>query len=226
MRAYFAGCIGLLFAAQACALSLNELSQNQAGDGMKSMLEQSARVAVQQLGQPGGFSNNPEVRIELPGNLGKAARAMKMLGKSKQVTALEDSMNRAAEAAVPQAQELLLDAVKKMTVNDAKGILNGPNNSATAYLDRSSREQLRSRFLPMIQQVTQSSGLAQQYNNFAGQAASYGVIDTKDASIENYVTEQALDGLFTIIAEQEASIRQNPAQAATDIAKKVLGVLR
>lgn len=226
MRAYFAGCIGLLFAAQACALSLNELSQNQAGDGMKAMLEQSARVAVQQLGQPGGFSNNPEVRIELPGNLGKAARAMKMLGKSKQVTALEDSMNSAAEAAVPQAQELLLDAVKKMTINDAKGILNGPNNSATAYLDRSSREQLRSRFLPMIQQVTQSSGLAQQYNNFAGQAASYGVIDTKDASIENYVTEQALDGLFTIIAEQEASIRQNPAQAATDIAKKVFGVLR
>lgn len=226
MRAYFAGCIGLLFAAQACALSLNELSQNQAGDGMKAMLEQSARVAVQQLGQPGGFSNNPEVRIELPGNLGKAARAMKMLGKSKQVTALEDSMNRAAEAAVPQAQELLLDAVKKMTINDAKGILNGPNNSATAYLDRSSREQLRSRFLPMIQQVTQSSGLAQQYNNFAGQAASYGVIDTKDASIENYVTEQALDGLFTIIAEQEASIRKNPAQAATDIAKKVFGVLR
>jgi len=226
MRAYFAGCIGLLFAAQACALSLNELSQNQAGDGMKAMLEQSARVAVQQLGQPGGFSNNPEVRIELPGNLGKAARAMKMLGKSKQVTALEDSMNRAAEAAVPQAQELLLDAVKKMTINDAKGILNGPNNSATAYLDRSSREQLRSRFLPMIQQVTQSSGLAQQYNNFAGQAASYGVIDTKDSSIENYVTEQALDGLFTIIAEQEASIRQNPAQAATDIAKKVFGVLR
>ncbi|WP_205342462.1 DUF4197 domain-containing protein [Denitrificimonas caeni] len=226
MRAYFAGCIGLLFAAQACALSLNELSQNQAGDGMKAMLEQSARVAVQQLGQPGGFSNNPEVRIELPGNLGKAARAMKMLGKSKQVTALEDSMNRAAEAAMPHAQELLLDAVKKMTINDAKGILQGPNNSATAYLDRSSREQLRNHFLPMIQRVTQSSGLTQQYNNFAGQAASYGVIDAKDASIENYVTEQALDGLFTIIAEQEASIRQNPAQAATDIAKKVFGVLR
>lgn len=226
MRAYFAGCIGLLFAAQACALSLNELSQNQAGDGMKAMLEQSARVAVQQLGQPGGFSNNPEVRIELPGNLGKAARAMKMLGKSKQVTALEDSMNRAAEAAMPHAQELLLDAVKKMTINDAKGILQGPNNSATAYLDRSSREQLRNHFLPMIQRVTQSSGLTQQYNNFAGQAASYGVIDAKDASIENYVTEQALDGLFSIIAEQEASIRQNPAQAATDIAKKVFGVLR
>ncbi len=226
MRVYLTGLIGLLFAAQACALSLNDLSQNQAGDGMKAMLEQSARAAVQQLGKPGGFNNNPEVRIELPGNLGKAARAMKMLGQGKQVTALEDSMNRAAEAAVPQAQELLLDAVKKMTISDAKGILSGPENSATAYLDKSSREQLRSRFLPMIQQVTQSSGLAKQYNNFAGQAANFGVIDAKDASIENYVAEQALDGLFTIIAEQEASIRQNPAQAATDIAKKVFGLLR
>lgn len=226
MRTFLTGFIGLLFAAQACALSLNDLSQNQAGDGMKAMLEQSARAAVKQLSQPGGFNNNPEVRIELPGNLGKAAQAMKMLGKSKQVTALENSMNLAAEAAIPQAQELLLEAVKKMTISDAKGILTGPENSATAYLDKSSREQLRSRFLPMIQQVTQSSGLAKQYNNFAGQAANFGVIDAKDASIENYVAEQALDGLFTIIAEQEASIRQNPAQAATDIAKKVFGVLR
>lgn len=226
MRAYFTGLIGLLFAAQACALSLNDLSQNQAGDGLKSVLEQSTRLAVEQLSQPGGFNKNPDVHIELPGNLGKAARAMKMLGKGKQVAALEDSMNRAAEAAIPEAQALLLDAIKKMTIADAKGILNGPENSATAYLDHSSREQLRSRFLPVVAQATQSSGLAQQYNNFAGQAASFGVIDAKDASIENYVAEQALDGLFTIIGEQEASIRQIPAQAATDIAKKVLGLLR
>lgn len=226
MRAYLTGLFSLFFAAQACALSLNELSQNQASDGLKAMLEQSAKAAVQQLAQPGGFSNNSNVRIELPGNLGKAARAMKMLGQGKQVSALEDSMNRAAETAVPQAQALLIDAVKKMTISDAKGILNGPNNSATAYLDKSSREQLRSRFLPIVQQVTQSSGLAQQYNNFAGQAANFGVIDAKDASIESYVTEQALDGLFAIIAEQEASVRQNPAQAATDIAKKVFGLLR
>lgn len=151
---------------------------------------------------------------------------MKMLGKGKQVTALEDSMNRAAEQAIPQAQELLLHAIKNMTISDAKGILTGPENSATAYLDRSSREQLRSRFLPVIEQVTRSSGLAQQYNNFAGQAANFGVIEAKDASIENYVAEQALDGLFTIIGEKEAAIRQDPAQAASDIAKKVFDLLR
>ena len=226
MRAYITGFIGLLFAAQACALSLNDLSQNQAGDGMKAMLEQGTRIAVEQLSKPGGFNDNPDVRIELPGNLGKVARTMKMFGQGQHVTALEDSMNRAAEAAVPHAQELLLDAVTKMTISDAKGILSGPENSATAYLDKSSREQLRTRFLPMIEQITQSSGLAQQYNNFAGQAANFGMIDANDASIENYVTEQALDGLFAIIAEQEASIRQNPAQAASDVAKKVFDLLR
>ncbi len=226
MRTYLTGLIGLLFAAQACALSLGDISQNQASDGMKAVLEQSTRIAVEQLGQPGGFNKNSAVRIELPGKLGKAARTMKMLGQGKQVTALENSMNQAAEQAIPQAQALLLDAIKRMTVSDAKGILTGPDNSATAYLDRSSREQLRSRFLPMIEQVTQSSGLAQQYNNFAGQAASFGVIDAKDASIENYIAEQALNGLFTIIGEQEASIRQNPAQAATSLAKKVFEALR
>ncbi|HKM36915.1 MAG TPA: DUF4197 domain-containing protein [Thiopseudomonas sp.] len=226
IRSYFIGCIGLLFAAQACALSLNDLSQSQAADSLKAVLEQSTRLAVEQLGKPGGFSNNPDVHIELPGNLGKAAQTMKMLGQSKQVNALEDSMNRAAEAAIPEAQALLLEAIKNMTLADAKGILQGPNNSATQYLDRSSREQLRNRFLPLVEQVTQSSGLAKKYNNFAGQAASFGVIEAKDASIENYVTEQALDGLFTIMGQQEASIRDDPAQAATDIAKKVFELLR
>lgn len=226
IRSYFLGCIGLLFAAQACALSLNDLSQSQAADSLKAVLEQSTRLAVEQLGKPGGFSNNPDVHIELPGNLGKAAQTMKMLGQSKQVNALEDSMNRAAEAAIPEAQALLLEAIKNMTLADAKGILQGPNNSATQYLDRSSREQLRNRFLPLVEQATQSSGLAKKYNNFAGQAASFGVIEAKDASIENYVTEQALDGLFTIMGQQEASIRDDPAQAATDIAKKVFELLR
>ena len=218
--------MGVLFAAQAYALSLNDLSQSQAADSLKAVLEQSTRLAVEQLGKPGGFSNNPDVHIELPGNLGKAAQTMKMLGKSKQVNALEDSMNSAAEAAIPEAQALLLEAIKNMTLDDAKDILKGPNNSATAYLDRSSREQLRSRFLPLIEQATQSSDLAKKYNNFAGQAASFGVIEAKDASIENYVTEQALDGLFTLMGQQEASIRDNPAQAATDMAKKVFELLR
>ncbi len=215
--------IGLFFSVNALALSLADLSPSDASGGLKDALSQGAKVAIQQLGKPGGFSNDPDVRIGLPGNLGKAASAMKMMGMGAQVEQLEASMNKAAEIAVPQAQVLLLDAVKKMTVADAKSILNGPDDAATAYLNKSSREQLRAKFLPIVKQATSQVGLAQQYNSFAGQAASFGAIDAKSANIENYVTEEALDGLFTIIAEQEASIRDNPAAAATSLAKKVFG---
>lgn len=222
----FAGlCAGLLLSANACALSLAGLSQADATGGLKDALAQGAQVAVKQLGVPGGFNNNQDVRIELPGNLGKVAKKMKQFGMGAQVDQLETSMNQAAEAAMPQAQALLVDAVKKMSVADAKAILAGGNDSATQYLNTSSREQIRAKFLPIVKQATDKVGLAQKYNTFAGQAATFGVLDAKNANIESYVTEQALNGLFEMIAKQEQSIRANPAAAATSLAKKVFGAL-
>ncbi|TWH64426.1 uncharacterized protein DUF4197 [Azomonas agilis] len=215
---------GLALSGQAFALSLSELSQTEASGGLKDALIQGAQVAVQQLSKPGGFNNNPEVRIELPGTLGKAATAMKMMGMGSQIQQLENTMNQAAEAAVPQAQALLVDAVKKMTVQDAKSILSGANDAATQYLDKTSREQLRTKFLPIVKQATDQVGLAQQYNAFAGQAAAFG-LNSKATNIENYVTEKTLDGLFDVIRKEEASIRENPTEAATSLAKKVFGLL-
>jgi len=218
-------CAGLLLSASALALSLGDLSQKDASGGLKDALSQGAQIAVKQLGTPGGFSNNPDVRIELPGNLGKVAKKMKQFGMGAQVDELETSMNKAAEAAVPQAQAILLDAVKKMTVDDAKGILSGGKDSATQYLSKTSREQIREKFLPIVKNATDKVGVAQKYNQFAGQAATFGVIDQKNTSLEGYVTEQALNGLFEMIGKQEESIRSNPAAAATSLAKKVFGAL-
>ena len=216
---------GALLSANAFALSLANLSQTDASGGLKDALSQGAQIAVKQLGKPGGFTNDPAVRIELPGKLGKAAKVMKQFGMGAQVDQLEASMNQAAEAAVPQAQALLVEAVKKMSVQDAKGILAGGDDSTTQYLESSSREQLRQRFLPIVKQATDKVGLAKQYNAFASQAAAFGVVDAKDANVEGYVTEQALDGLFKVIAQQEKGIRENPAGAATSLAKKVFGAL-
>ncbi|MBC3373809.1 DUF4197 domain-containing protein [Pseudomonas sp. SWRI92] len=218
-------CAGLLICANVMALSLSDLSQKDATGGLKDALTQGAQIAVKQLGTPGGFSNNPDVKIELPGKLGKVASKMKAFGMGDQVDQLETSMNQAAEAAVVQAQPILVDAVKNMSVTDAKGILSGGNDSATQYLNKSSREQIRAKFLPIVKQATDKVGLAQKYNAFAGQAATLGVLDAKSANVENYVTEQALDGLFEMIGKQEATIRQNPAAAATSLAKKVFGTL-
>lgn len=222
---FAAACAGLLISANALALSLNDLSQQDATGGLKDALTQGAQIAVKQLGTPGGFSNNPEVKIELPGKLGKAASKMKAFGMGAQVEELENAMNKAAESAVTQAQPILVDAVKKMSVADAKGILSGGNDSATQYLNKSSREQIRAKFLPIVKQATDKVGVAQKYNAFAGQAAAFGVVDAKSANVENYVTEQALNGLFEMIGKQEETIRQNPAAAATSLAKKVFGTL-
>ena len=216
---------GLMLSASAWALSLSDLSQGDANKALKDALSQGTKVAVQQLGRPGGFSNDPDLRIKLPGNIGKASRMLKMMGMGAQVEELETGMNKAAEAAVPQAQALLLEAVKKMTVADAKSILAGGNDSATQYLNKTSREEIRARFLPIIKQATDKVGVAQQYNALAGKVSGLGAVNPRYGTVEGYVAEQALDGLFTVIAEQEASIRQNPAQAATSVAKKVFGAL-
>ena len=215
-----------LISTSVSALSLSDLSQQDAGAGRKDALIQGADMAVKELSAPGGFSDNPDVRIELPGNLGKASRTLKMMGMGGQISQLEDKMNQAAEAAVPQAQSLLVEAIRNMSVQDAKAILTGPNDSATNYLESSSRDQIRALFLPVVKNATDQVGLAQQYNTFASQAANFGVVDSKDASVEGYVTERTLDGLFEIMAAQEADIRSNPAQAATNIAKRVFGSLQ
>lgn len=214
-----------LLSTPASALSLSDFSQQDATTGLKDALTQGAEVAVKELSAPGGFSNNADVRIELPGNLGKASRAMKMMGMGGQLTQLEESMNQAAEAAVPQAQTLLVDAISKMSVQDAKTVLTGPSDSATRYLETSSRDQIRALFLPVVKNATDQVGLAQQYNALASKASNFGVVDSNAANIEGYVTERTLDGLFEMMAAQEADIRSNPTEAATNLAKRIFGSL-
>ena len=218
-------CAGLLLSANALALSLADLSQNDASSGLKDALTQGAQIAVRQ--QPAGrLQQRPGRAHRTARQAGQSGEADEAVRHGRQVDQLEASMNRAAEAAVPQAQGLLVEAVKKMTVADAKGILKGGDDAATEYLDKSSREQLRAKFLPIVKQATDEVGLVKQYNAFASQAATLGVVDAKSANVEGYVTEQALDGLFEMIARQEKSIRQNPAAAATGLAKKVFGAAR
>ena len=134
-------------------------------------------------------------------------------------------MNRAAEAAVPHAKELLVDAAKKMTLQDAKGILQGGETSVTDYFRRTTRGQLAQRFLPIVKRATDNVGLAQQYNSLASQGAALGLVSKDTASIETYVTQKSLDGLYFMIGEQEKAFRQNPLGATSDMVKNVFGAL-
>lgn len=204
---------------------LDAFSDKDAAGGMREALSQGAEQAVKLLGKEDGFLGNPKVRIELPGNLQKAESALRMMGQGQRIDELKTNMNRAAEQAVPEARTLLVAAVKQMSVQDVKNVLSGGDDAATQYFREKTSAQLTTRFLPVVSKVTGRLQLAQQYNQIAGQASSFGLLKAEDANVEQYVTRRALDGLYLMIAEQEREIRQNPAQAAGSLAKKIFGAL-
>ncbi|HSD42702.1 MAG TPA: DUF4197 domain-containing protein [Burkholderiales bacterium] len=216
---------GLAIGAPAGAQSLASLSNQDAVAGLKDALIQSSGKAVSQLGAADGFLGDAKVKIPLPDSIKRVESALRMVGMGKQADELVVSMNRAAEMAVKEATPILTDSVRKMSVQDAKGILTGGDDSATQYFRRTTSEQLTQRFLPIVKKMTAKVQLAEQYNNLAGQAATFGLVKQEDANIDNYVTRKALDGLFFVIAEQERAIRKDPVGAATGMAKKVFGML-
>ncbi len=208
---------------QQTTTGVDALSSTEINTGLKEALTRGAEAAVGQLGQKDGFFGNTQLRIPLPEPLQKAEKAMRLLGMGKQADELLLTMNRAAEAAVPEAKTLLVDAVKEMTLEDAKGILTGGETSATDFFRRKTETKLNDRFLPVVKTTTDKVGLAQQYNRYAGTAAQFNLIDKKQANVEQYVTQQALDRLYILIGEKEAEIRANPLKAGSDLLKKVFG---
>ena len=203
--------------------AIDKLTPAEMNGGLKEALTRGAEAAVAQLGKENGFWSDPQSRIPLPDNLKKVSKLMKNLGMGKQVDALELSMNRAAETAVPEAKTLLVGAVKNMTLEDAKGILTGGETSATDFFRKKTESQLTEKFLPIVKGTTDKVGLAQTYNTYAGTAARFGAIKADQANIENYVTKQGLDRLYKVIGEREKAFRANPLQSGSDLIKKVFG---
>ncbi|MEK8045606.1 MAG: hypothetical protein CFE46_17465 [Burkholderiales bacterium PBB6] len=199
------------------------LSQSDASLGVKTALERGAEAAVSLLGQSDGFLGNPKVRIPLPGFLNEAAKLAKFTGQQKKVDELVTAMNRAAEAAVPEARSLLVAAVKGMSVQDAVKVVQGGETSVTDFFAGKTRAPLGTKFLPIVTRATEQVSLADKYNALAGKAAGMGLVKQEDSNIQAYVTRKALDGLYLMIGEEEKKIRQDPVGTGSDILKKVFG---
>ena len=224
-RKFTSGLIGLggLWALNAQAADLTE---GDAALGIRAALERGAVAAVGLLGRSGGFLDNPRVRIELPGYLREAAKVLKYTGQQRRVDELVTAMNRAAEAAVPEAKALLVNAVKSMSVEDGRQILTGGENSATQFFAERTRAPLGVRFLPIVTRATEKVSLADKYNKVAGQVASLGLVSKDESNIQSYITGKALDGLYLMIGEEERKIRKDPIGTGSAILKKVFGSLR
>jgi hypothetical protein len=208
------------------AFGLGDLSNREVDQGLKAALEQGALAAVGLLGRPDGFLGNPQVRIPLPGVLQQAAQFLKAMGRGKQVEELEVAMNRAAEAAVPMAKDMLVRAAKSITVEDARRILTGGETSVTNFFAGKTREPLTVKFLPVVTTAIQKVGLAQKYNAIAGKVSGTRLVSKQDANLEHYVTGKSLDGLYFMIGEEEKKIRANPAVAGSAVLRKVFGALK
>jgi len=215
----------LLVPATVSAASLADISNRDAINGLKEALTRGSHSAVARLGVENGFFDNDRVKIPLPPSLRRLEAVMRSIGMDRHADELVLRMNRAAEAAVPEARSLLVDAVKTMSVQDAKGILTGGENAATQYFKRTTSEPLAKRFQPIIRKAMQKVKLAEKYDEIAASGAKLGLVKEQDAQLEDYVTRKALDGLFVVIAEEEKKIRQDPAGTASAIIKKVFGAI-
>ena len=209
----------------AAALGLNDLSNKDAVAGLKESLVKGAGSAVARLGKTDGFLGNDKVKIPLPESLQKVEGMLRKFGMGKYADELVVTMNRAAEVAVPEAKALLVSAVKNMSVQDAKGILTGGNTAATEYFRNKTSQPLAEKFLPIVKKSTARVNLAQKYDQFAGKAAKFGLVDEKQANLESYVTQKTLDGLFLMMAEEEKAIRADPVGQTSKLLSRVFGAI-
>ena len=205
---------------------LEGISRQDATAALKGALEKGSLAAVANLGRVDGFLGNPQVKIPLPDSAQRAEKMMRRLGAGKYADELVETMNRAAESAVPEAKTLFVQSVKKMSVQDAKGIISGGETSGTEYFRRTTRTDLHARFLPIVQRATARVGVAQKYEQFAGKAAGVGLLKHEDADLDEYVAQKALDGLYFMVGEEEKKIRRDPVAAGSAVIRKVFGALR
>jgi hypothetical protein len=208
------------------AQGLAGITDLDASRGLRSALEKGALTAVQLLGQADGFLGNPQVHIPLPRALQDASKFLKTFGMQKQLDDLEVSLNRAAEAAVPNAKNLLVDAVRNISVADAKKILTGGDTSVTQFFADKTRQPLTGTFLPVVHQATAKVGVVDKYERVSKKAQSMGLYKPDDPTIDHYVTRKALDGLYFMIGEEEKKIRRDPVGTGSALLAKVFGALR
>ena len=213
-------------AAAPAGSGLDQFSAQDQIESLRQALTQGAESSVSILARKDGFLGNNKVRIPLPDSLQRADKTLRRFGMEKYPDELITSMNRAAEAAVPEAKTLLVGAIRKMTVADAKDILTGSDDAATRYFRTNTEAALSGRFRPIVDKAMQKVKLAETYDRFAGKGAKFGLVDKRDAKLNDYITRKAMDGLFLMMAEQEKAIRANPLEATGTLAKKIFAAIK
>jgi len=215
------------------ASNVSGLSESQLAQGLKEALGKGVQQAIAELGHDGGFLTNLQVRIPVPKQLARIEKTLRSFGEDKLADDFVATMNHAAEQAVPQAAGVFLDAVRRMTIQDATAILTGPDDAATQFFRRVTQTNLYEKFLPVVKAATDKTGVTSTYKHLLGTmnqnkylGTLEGLLLKNDAvDIDSYVTDRALDGLFKMVAQEEARIRRDPVARTSQLLQQMFGAL-
>jgi hypothetical protein len=199
------------------------LSESKIIDGLKEALEIGTRNAVSKVSKEDGYYRNPQIKIPLPGPVEKVEGLLRAAGYGSKIDQFELSMNRAAEQAAPKAKPLFWDAIKQMTFDDARKILNGQDNEATLYFEEKTRGKLTEIFKPIVHKAMSKVGVTRYYQDLESKVTSMPFVGGLNLDLDEYVTDRSLDGVFKMLAVEERKIRQEPAARVTDLLKEVFG---
>lgn len=199
------------------------LTDSKIADGLKEALAVGATNAVGAVSKENGYFGNPQIKIPLPDTVQKVAPMLRAVGYGDQIDAFELSMNRAAEKAAPVAKDMFIDAIKQMSFEDARNILNGPDNAATLYLQDKTGAALGEAFKPIVHNTMGEVGVVKAYQGLEAKASGMPFADMASFDLDQYVTDRSLDGLFHMLGQEEAKIRQNPSARVTGLLQEVFG---
>jgi len=205
------------------AVGASGASSDEVARGLKQALEIGSANAVDTVAAANGYLGNPDIRIPLPEAVEKVEKALRLSGYGDELDAFEVSMNRAAEAAAPEAKALFWEAIGQMQFEDAKKILNGRENEATLYFKDKTYNRLQEIFKPIISDSMGEAGVTRQFQDLNSRVAQLPFADRLAFDLDQYVTDKGLDGLFQMLALEEKKIRQDPAARVTDLLEKVFG---
>jgi Protein of unknown function (DUF4197) len=207
--------------------SIAGLSSDQVTQGIKEALGKGLQHAVSTLGQPGGFLTNLNVKIPIPDKLQLIEKGLRAINQGQYADQCITTMNQAAEQAVPAAADVFVNSLKNMSVEDAKGLLSGPQDAATQFFRKATETELTAKFSPIVQQAMTKCGTTAAYQQLLDKAKGVSpIFSNPSLDLNAYVTSKAMDGLFKTIAEEEKRIRENPVARSTDLLKSVFGSLQ
>ena len=197
--------------------------EEQKVSGIKEALTVGIRNAVKKVGITNGYYKNERIKIMLPENLRVVDEFIGKVGGDQLSDTLVEKMNRAAEKAAPRAEAIFVDTIRNLKIEDATNILTGQDDAATTYLKKNTSESLQASFYPVVKSTMEEINTIKTYNDYVGKYSSNPLGQMIDMDINQYVTEEAIDGLFIMVAKEEKKIREDPAARVTDLLKQVFG---